>query len=103
MSTDYISSFGIGYQVIETEEIEEIELEDGLNEYIANNLGIEFEHFECGNAYTGDSDGCFITIINPFKNGMDLSEGKQKINEEIKRLKLETLGDFDAVGGLYIY
>jgi hypothetical protein len=102
MSIDYISSFGIGYQVIETNEIDESELEDGLNEYIANNLGLEFEHFECGNGFTGRSEGCFIVIINPFKNGIDLSAGKQKINEEIKRLKLETRGDFDAVGGLYI-
>ena len=102
MSIDYRSSFGIGYQVVETSEVDESELEDGLNEYIANNLGLEFEHFECGSAYTGRSDGCFIVIINPFKSGMDLSAGKQKINEEIKRLRLETRGDFDAVGGLYI-
>jgi len=103
MSVDYISSFGIGYQVLETDDADLEELEDGLNEYIENELGDGFEHFETGSAYTGDSDGCFITIEEPFKNGLDLTKVKQKLDEEIKRLKLETVGDFNAVGGLYVF
>ena len=104
MSIDYRANYGIGYKVCEGEGIADTEaLEDGLEEYIYCEAGDGFEGFSVGSAFTGVVDGDYLTIKDPLKNGLDLSEAKESLDKEIDRLGLETCGDFGIVGGLYIY
>lgn len=103
MSIDYNSNFGIGYKVSANEEIFESEqLEDGLNDYLWNEAGDNFDQFEEGNAMCGDVDATYLIIKNPMKNGLDLTEVKAELDEEIKRLKLDVESEFGPVGGLYV-
>ena len=103
MSIDYRANFGIGYKVSESEEIFDTEeLEDGLLDYLWNEAGDNFDSFETGNGFSGDSDGVYLVIKNPFENGLDLVKAKEKLDAEAKRLKLEINSEFDVVGGLYV-
>lgn len=100
---DYKSNYGIGYKVGGSEEIFDIaELEDGLNQYILNESGDNFDVFQEGNAKTGDIEATYLVIKNPMKNGLDLTEAKAELDAEIKRLELETESEFGVVGGLYV-
>lgn len=104
MSVNYDANYGIGYKVCESDMISgTAELEDGLHEYLCDKVGDGFEYFKVGDCYSGEMDGVFITIKEPFKNGLDLTQSKQMLDDEIKRLKLETDGEFNEVGGLYIW
>ncbi len=103
MSVDYDAHYGIGYEVRVTYEIKEHEdLDDGLNEYLYGKLSAGFGSFIVGNTYSGDIERIFIIIENALSNGLDLTEKKQALDDEIKRLKLQSVGKFDCVGGLYI-
>lgn len=106
MSVDYKANSGIGYAVCESEELSEDEemqeeLEDGLEEYIICACGEEFDCFKTGNAYSGEIDGIFLVIRDPFKDGLDLTAAKERLDKEIKRLRLDTESEFGVVGGLY--
>ena len=104
MGIDYRASYGVGYEVQESDEIADTtELEDGLSEYLYNEVGDGFESFETGSAYSGQIDGVFLAINEPFKNGLDLSEAKEKLDKEVKRLKLDVCSEFGEVGGLYVF
>lgn len=104
MSIDYSAKYGIGYGVCESDEISESEeLDDGLHEYVEGQCGEEFECFEPGNSYTGDMEGVFLVIKEPFSKGMDLSWVKDALDKEVARLKLEVDEDFGVVGGLMVY
>jgi len=104
MSVDYRASYGIGYEVSESDEIADTEeLEDGLGEYLYSEAGDEFESFETGSAYSGEIDGVYLAIKNPFKEGLDLSAAKERLDKEVKRLKLDICGNFGEIGGLYVY
>ena len=108
MGIDYRASSGIGYAVDESEELNndeemEEELEDGLEEYIDYNCGEDFDCFGTGNGYSGDVTGIYLIIKEPFKDGLDLTAAKEKLDEEVKRLRLGAEGEFGVVGGLYIY
>ena len=104
MGIEYRASYGIGYRVCETEEIEDTEeMEDGLNEYLECEAGEGFYCFETGDAYSGEIDGVFLGIKDPFKDGLDITAAKERLDEEVKRLKLETCDEFGEIGGLYIF
>lgn len=108
MGIDYRASSGIGYAVCESDELNEYEgmeseLEDGLEEYIACECSEEFECFQTGSAYSGEIDGVFLVIKDPFKDGLDLTSVKEKLDKEVKRLRLDTESEFGVVGGLYVY
>ena len=104
MGVDYNANFGIGYEVNESDELTEIdELEDGLNEYLEENLGEGFECFQTGSAYSGEYDGVFVTLTDPFKNGLDLTESKALLDKELERIKVEAVTEFKEVGGLLIW
>lgn len=104
MSVDHRASSGIGYKVTASEEIEDSEaLEDGLNEYLYGEIGDEFEHFESGSYYSGIMDGTFLVLKEPFKDGLDLTAGKEKLRIEIERLKLDAEGELDVVVGLLVF
>lgn len=103
MGIDYDANYGIGYEVEASDEVSEDELEDGLREYLWNKVSEGFESFEVGDAYYGESEGVFITIKDPFKNGLDLTKSKEKLDAELERLKLKAISEFNEVGGLYIY
>lgn len=104
MSIDYNSNYGIGYKVSANENICDDEaLEDGLNEYLCNESGDNFDSFEEGNAWTGVIVGTYLVITNPMKNGLDLTKSKAELDAEVKRLNLDTENDFGVVGGLFIF
>ena len=104
MSVDYRAYSGIGYEVVESDDLEDSEeLEDGLHEYIYMECDPEFMSFEIGSAYSGEITGTYLCIKDPFKSGLDLSWVKEKLDSEVERLSLEAVGDLGVVGGLYIY
>ncbi len=104
MGVDYDANYGIGYKVTEGDGIDEDELEDGLIEYISENLGDDFEYFEVGSgSYSGETDDCYIAIKRPFKDGLDLTDKKKDLDDELKRMKLEPIGEFNEVGGLNMW
>lgn len=103
MGIDYDANFGIGYEVEEGEEIKDSsDLEEGLQEYLYSELGDGFSSFEVGSAYSGRIDGVFIVIKEPFKDGLDLTNAKARLDKEINRLGLKAKGEFREVGGLYV-
>jgi len=103
MSIDYDANYGIGYGVYASEEIADTEaLDSGLGNYIDEEIRGGFEWFEAGNTYIGSIDGVFLTVTDPFKNGLDLTSVKAQLDAEIERLKLETSSEFGAVGGMYV-
>ncbi len=102
MGVDYEANYGIGYEVEAGKEIDDSALEDGLAEYLYGEVGDEFSHFETGSYMTGNMTGTYLTLKEPFKNGLDLTEGKALLDKEVIRLKLETSGEFGEVGGLLI-
>ena len=104
MGIDYRASYGVGYEVCESDEIADTEeLEDGLGEYIYCEIGDGFDSFVTGSAYSGNIDGTYLSIKEPFKDGLDLTSAKKRLDEEVKRLKLETCSEFGEIGGLYVY
>ena len=103
MSVDYDAYFGIGYQVEASDELKEVdELEDGVNEYLYDKLSEGFSSFQTGSAYSGEYDGVFVTVINPFEDGLDLTSVKERLDAELERLKLKPVGEFSDVGGLLV-
>ena len=103
MGIDYSANYGIGYEVSASEDIDETdEMEDGLSEYLYCEREEGFDSFEIGSAYTGEIDGVYLIIKEPFKDGLDLTAAKERLDQEVKRLKLETDSEFGVVGGLYI-
>jgi hypothetical protein len=104
MGIDYSANYGIGYEVCESDEISEDDcMEDGLNEYLENECGEEFECFEENQGYDTDVIATYLVLRFPLLTGLDLTDQKEKLDNEIKRLKLETEGDFGLVGGMYVY
>jgi len=106
MSVDYRAYYGIGYEVTENNELSESEgdeLEDGLEEYIEGECGDGFECFGTGSAYSGRVDGVYLVIKDPFKDGLDLTLAKERLDKEVVRLKLDIEGEFSEVGGLYVF
>jgi hypothetical protein len=47
--------------------------------------------------------GVYLTLKNPFENGLDLTAMKEKLDQEAERLKLHIESEFGVVGGLYVY
>ncbi len=104
MGIDYRASSSVGYEIDITDEIEDIEeMEDGLEEYADNEIGDEFECFVTGNAYSDEITGTYLGLKEPFKNGLDLTLMKEKLDKELKRIKVKAVSDFGVIGGLYIY
>lgn len=104
MSVDYDAKKGIGYQVCEGEEIADTEeLEDGLFEYLYNEVGDEFDCLDIGDSYTGCGHAVFLVLKEPFKNGLNLEGEKLKLDKEVKRLKVKSEGEFGLVGGLRVW
>ncbi len=104
MGVDYSGNYGIGYQVTGSDEIPDAELEEGLSEYLYNKVGDGFQHFDVGSgSYTGEENDYYIVVKDAFKDGLDLTAKKKAIDDELKRLKLEPVGDFGDVGGLSVW
>ena len=105
MSIDYDPVYGIGFEVMESEEIAEIEeMEDGLLEYL--DCGIDSEVFECfqpGNGFTGEQGPVYLVLRDAFKDGLDLTNSKAILEAEAARLKVDIIGDFGLVGGLRVW
>ena len=104
MIIEHEACSGIGYEVVASDDLKDSEaLEGGLYEYVFMEHYPEFKYFQTGNAFTGIMTGTYLCIKDPFKLGLDLSGVKEKLDFEIKRLGLETVGDFGVVGGLHTY
>ena len=104
MSVDYNAYYGIGYKVGADDELldNEEDLEEGLVEYIDNECGDGFECFATGSAYSGRVDGVYLVIKDPFKDGLDLTDAKERLDKEVVRLKLDIESEFNEVGGLLV-
>ena len=98
MGVDYQANYGIGYKVTETDSIDEELLECGFDDYLDEEMGDDFDYFQTG--YEGDD--YYLRSRDPFADGLDLTSTKQKMDDEIKRLKLETLSEFGLIGGMYV-
>lgn len=107
MSIDYRAEYGIGYEVIESDDLLEDEnedlLEDGLNEYIEMEAEVGFTSFETNQGYDTECDAVYLIVDNPLGKGLNLEQVKKELDEEVKRLRLEVVGDFGLVGGMYVY
>lgn len=102
MGIDYKGNYGIGFEVDATDDIDEFYLEDGLVDYIYENISDEYDVFEIGSLYSGEIDGTYVVIREPFKNGLDLTSEKEKLITEIKRMNLDIIGDFGTHGGVLV-
>lgn len=101
MGIDYDANFGIGYEVEASDAAKDSEeFEDGLGDYLYNAAN-GVESLTCGSYYSGDCTH-FLVIRDPFKDGLDLTKGKSDLEDEIKRLKLITVGEFGEVGGVLV-
>jgi hypothetical protein len=105
MSIDYTAYHGIGYKVYENDELLEDEevLEDGLQEYIENNISDGFSVFETNRGYDTESDATYLIIDNPFSYGLDLNLIKDRLHAEMKKLGVETADNLDVVGGMRVW
>ena len=104
MGIDYRAGYGIGYEVCESADIAEDEcMEDELNEYLENECGEEFECFEENEGYDTETISTYLVLKDPFKAGLDMTHQKEKLDKEIKRLRLEACGEFNVVCGMYVY
>lgn len=104
MSVDCSANFGIGYKVVENEELSGAsDLDEGLADYLMLNITDGFSYFSIGNDYTGNGRNCFLVLENPFENGLDLTLAKEKLDKELERLKLKSVGEFSSVGGLKVW
>ena len=104
MGVDYKGQYGIGYEVeltsMEDEDGEELSMGDGLDD----RLGDGFEWFQVGSgSYSGRPDRYFVAIVDPFANGLDLTEKKNALDAELERIGLKPIGAFNAIGGLYVW
>ena len=61
-----------------------------------------FSYFSIGNDYTCNGLSCFLVVKTPFENGLNLEWAKEKLDKELERLKLESIGNFGLVGGLRV-
>ena len=102
MSTSYTANFGIGYEVKAANEEMLEDHEGDLHEYLYMQDYPGFESFETGSYYSGEMEGVFLVVSHDFSKGNDLSKSKAKLEEQIKKLGLETVGDFGLVGGILI-
>jgi hypothetical protein len=104
MSIDYTANYGIGYAVCESEEISESEeLEDGLEEYVYSEVGDGFESFSTNSGNDTETEAVYVTIKDPFKDGLCLADAKAKLDAELQRMKLEPECQFGAVGGMCVF
>lgn len=103
MSVDYNGEFGIGYEVTEGDElIDSEETEDGFGDYLYECDGEVATHFCTGSDYNGELQ-YYLVLKDPFKDGLDLTKSKERLDAELVRLKVEPVGEFGSVGGLYVW
>ncbi len=105
MGVDYGANYGIGYEVVASAELFESEDYDedcSLEDYIELDE-TNFESWTIGNSYCGEDEEFYITLKDPFRDGLDLTQRKKALDAELKRLKLEPLSEFNEQGGLYIW
>lgn len=104
MGIDYRCCFGIGYEVEKNDEIiESEEVEDGLEDYLYCEAGEGFISFGVNNGYDTETESVFLIVDNPFEDGLDMEDVKKRLDSEIKRLRLEPVGEFGLVGGMYVF
>ena len=109
MGIDVSFSYGIGYEVdfgetgVDGDPYEEETLDEGVGEYAYNLIGDGFGYFIENEGYNTSVVSTYIIKEDPLVSGLDLTETKRLLEEEIARLGLETVGEFGVVGGMYTY
>jgi len=108
MGVDYTGHYGLGYQVVSNKLTDEqIEEYGDFKEYLRElTRETKYQVFSCGDdCYTGDNnDEFYVKLKEPFKNGnLDLTEKATKLKEFLDLHNIETVGEFDVVGGLEIW
>ena len=99
MSINYTASNGIGYSVKHNNYTSETDLFYYTNGHKTN----QFKCFRTGNYHDDEPNiKTFMVIKDAFKNGLDLTECKKALDNELERLGLVATCDFGTVGGLLI-
>ncbi len=95
----HYAEYGIGYKVTASDDIAEDDLNDGLFEYLDRVIGGDWEHFSTG--IDGECTYNYVVVKDAFKDGLNLTDKKKTLDDELKRLKLDAVGKFGDVGGLF--
>ena len=101
MSVDYSANYGLGYEVIESNNISDSDIEDGLEEYLHINLDDSFVCFVCGCIYSSDMK-VYVVLCSEDIDILDLVDKKTALYNELERLNVVIYGEFGLVGGLHI-
>jgi hypothetical protein len=103
MGVDISALFGIGAKVIGFKKEyndEEISFEENLDNLLEESI---YAYDKIGDEnYSGDPDEYYIDILNPFKDGFNITEKVKKLKLfcEEKGIEIEEIGLY---GGLYKY
>lgn len=107
MGVDYTANFGIGIEVkINEKHLPNLEkFDDGLTEFL--NYQLRNTHFEVmtyGDTYEGDEFYCIVLKNDLANTDLNLQPYKDEIYQWLSRQKIcEPVGEFNVVGGLYIW
>jgi len=100
MSTEHTAYYGVGYKVEPKERFGNDELLEV--EYLYENLSDLYSSFRIGSDWSGDYSGTFVIVKEPFKDGLDLSDIKTGLDNELLRLSIQPCSDFGVVGGILV-
>lgn len=104
MGVDYTGQYGIGYEVEYVEHTDADGDDLGMADFLDESLSDGFEWFQVGNgSYSGRPDRYFVAIEKPFDGGLDLTNKKKSLDAELERIGLTPIGEFNVIGGLYVW
>jgi len=101
MGIDYRPVGGIGYKVLDEGQAEE-DYDDDLQYMLESLLGDGFSVESAGSAYSGDFE-YYVFIDEPFAEGLDITNAKQRLDKELGRIKVEIDSDFGLHTDLLVY
>lgn len=109
MSVDYTANFGIGYKIKKVSEDKLEKYGGDFSEYLTDllkNFVKGVTYFETGwSRYesSNESEEWFLTVEEPFVDGLDLTHIKACLDDIIDSTDLERDSDFGVVGGLLVW
>jgi len=105
MGVDYTGNYGAGIQIILPEFEEGHEFYEDEFSWLDDLLeDTDYYYFEVGEEmYGGEKNEIYVCISEPFKKGFyDLDFKIDAFLAFLRENKIETVGEFDVVGGLLI-
>lgn len=104
MGVDYHANYGIGVK-IHTIDFEDHPEYDTMDEFLDDKLdGSKYQYFEVGDEfYSGNPNDLYISIKNPFSDGLDQLEKKRnELLGHLKEINVSVDGDFGEIGGILV-